>query len=174
MAEIISLSRIVSELTQNSIDAGCTQIDIVIKVSKADKYLYEIEIKDDGIITGEVDEFFDRGYSTKNSSGIGLSLIKDYVIKHDGEIFIKRLENNTVVRLKFKTDDIIKLDHFDEILYTLSINFDIRFKYIYDYEFNYDTKEINCILKDVSIKEFRVMNYLMEYIREGLNINYNK
>lgn len=174
MVEGLSLSRIILELTQNAIDAKCTAIDIVIKVTTYETNLYEIQIKDNGIITGEVDKFFDSGYTTKGSLGIGLSLVKEYARKNDGEVRVNRLNDITTINLKFKTNDVLSLDHFDEILYTLSCNYELKFKYIYNYEFNYNTRKIKNILKDVSIKEFRVMNYLKEYIREGLKINYNK
>ena len=37
-----------------------------------------------------------------------------------------------------------------------------------DYSFTYNSKQIKDILNGVSIKELQVMNFIKEYIREGL------
>lgn len=167
----IDLALIISELSQNAIDAGCKNLEVDVQLTSLKYYMrYEISVIDDGNITGDINKFCDKGVSYKNSSGLGLYNLKEFCDRHNGFLIINR-SNKTIVKLSYEINYYDELKCLEEIIYLLSINeMNLLFKFTCnDYNFIYDTSEIKNILKEVSIKELKIMNYLKKYIHDGLN-----
>ena len=169
MVEKLTLSRMILELIQNSIDADCKKIMIDIKVTSLEKYVYSIEVIDDGMVLGDINSYHEKGYSSKSSSGLGLYLINKFCLENDGYYKFDRINHKSIVTFSFKNIDFHDLTDLVDIIYLTSCNYEIIFNYTYDnYKFTYDSLEIKDILKDISIRELSVMNHLKEFIRNGL------
>jgi len=80
--------RAVVNLIDNALDAGAAHVQVVFGSRKGN---LEIVVKDDG--TGMTEEALARcwegGYSTKDSTGLGLMFVKHVVEEHGGTLFIK-------------------------------------------------------------------------------------
>lgn len=166
--EDVTLLRVIEELLSNAIDAKAKNIYVELNVSKDG--LINIEVQDDGEVIGNVDTFLNEGVSYKNSSGMGLYLIKEFCLKRSGDVTINRLDTTNVNLYYQNSFSLDKLNGLEDILYGISITeANIIFKFtLLDYSFTYNSKQIKDILNGVSIKELQVMNFIKEYIREGL------
>lgn len=86
------LIEIIGTLVDNAVEASvgdCRHIIIDLD-SEEDRVIFEIRNMVNGITLGQVSRFFERGYSTKKSSGRGLGLYnaRKIVKKHGGDITV--------------------------------------------------------------------------------------
>lgn len=91
----IKMSRALINLLENAIDAvDLQQGEITVKVSSSGQ-LVIIEIADNGsgILPHHAELVWEPGFSTKKSSGFGLSFVREIVEKNGGLITIDSLEN---------------------------------------------------------------------------------
>ena len=81
------LVRAVANLVDNALDASTSHVDI--KFASRGEFL-EIAVEDDGPGLGddELEDCWKEGFSTKNSSGLGLSFVKRVVEEHGGSVRI--------------------------------------------------------------------------------------
>lgn len=107
------LKEVLINLIDNSIKYGNVNSTINVKAYKQEKYIFII-IKDigEGISQEFIDKIFDPFYrisknvsSERGSSGLGMSIVKGIVEKHNGNIEIKsKLKEGTEVILRFEGD----------------------------------------------------------------------
>ncbi|WP_026883961.1 sensor histidine kinase [Clostridium akagii] len=107
------LKEVLINLIDNSIKYGNVNSTINVKAYKEEKYIFII-IKDigEGISEEFIDKIFDPFYrisknvsSERGSSGLGMSIVKGIVEKHNGNIEIKsKLKEGTEVILRFEGD----------------------------------------------------------------------
>lgn len=81
------LVRAVANLVDNALDAGSSHVDI--RFARKGQFL-EIAVEDDGpgLSDEELEDCWKEGFSTKDSSGLGLSFVKRVVEEHGGSVHI--------------------------------------------------------------------------------------
>ncbi|MBC2855021.1 HAMP domain-containing histidine kinase [Cetobacterium sp. 2A] len=100
-ANRILLCRAIINLIINAYEVSKDKVEIVIKDYK--KYFYII-IKDEGpgISDEDILRIYNDGFSTKNSTGLGLSFVNKVLEEHECKIFFKKgTDIGTKVYLKF-------------------------------------------------------------------------
>ncbi len=108
-ADKVMLEQMIINLTLNAIDAvkNCERPVIQLSVEAVkDKVVIEIEDNGVGIEENDLDKIFVPFYSNKkNGTGIGLSLCKQIMVLHKGQISVKSIINQgTVFTLVFEQD----------------------------------------------------------------------
>lgn len=96
------MKRAISNLVYNSLIHNEKKVDIVIEIQKSD--LVEIIISDNGkgICEEDIGKVFDRYYRGTNTgeahkgSGLGMAIVKDIVLSHNGQIDLLSKENKGV------------------------------------------------------------------------------
>ena len=92
----ILFSRAIINLILNSYDAISNKKDGFINIYVKyyfSKILITIEDNGIGIDQSQLKNIFNKGYSTKNSSGIGLNFVKTVINEHKGKIFVISQKN---------------------------------------------------------------------------------
>lgn len=178
------LSLHILDIAQNSIVANSTLVEIIITENTFDN-LYTIIIKDDGNgMTKDVVEIVsDPFYTTRRTRkvGMGLSLFKMAAELTGGSFQIDSLVNvGTSVRAQF-TNDHIDRAPLGNIVDTLCIlvlneqNIDIYYEHNYnDQQFIFDTRTVKEILDGVSFSDNSVLEWIKQYIKEGINTMYKE
>lgn len=177
------LSLYLLDIMQNSIKAKATKIDLNITTNKDTKFL-EIEIVDNGCGMSEetLSKVLSPFYTTRTTRkvGLGLPLFKELALLCEGSFDIQSsLGVGTTLKVSFKLDN-IDLPPFGDWIntfYLIVINdegVDIKYRHIViengeEKEFLFDTEEIKQVLEGMSIKEYSLMQWMKDYIRDGLN-----
>ena len=94
MVNRIKMSRALINLLENAIDAvDPVHGEITLSVVRMDAAVH-LEIADNGvgILPGHSELVWEPGFSTKQSSGFGLSFVKEIVEKNGGTIRMESLE----------------------------------------------------------------------------------
>ena len=177
------LSLYLLDIMQNSIKAKATLIELNIVTNKDDNLL-SIEIVDNGC--GMSDEVLNKVLSpfyttrTTRKVGLGLPLFKELALLCEGSFQIdSKLGVGTKLFVTFKLGniDLPPFGNWIDTLYLLIINDEgVDIKYTHKVvenkeskEFVFDTLEIKNVLDGMSIKEFSLMQWMKDYIRDGLN-----
>lgn len=91
----IVFSRAITNLIINSYEAAARKISLTVKDYK--KFiLIKVEDNGKGMSNEELKNVFTRGFSGKNSSGIGLNFVKTVMDEHHCKIFIKNIKNGGI------------------------------------------------------------------------------
>ena len=113
---------------------------------------------------------------TTRKAGLGIPLFEAAALQCGGEFSITSEENvgtKVVATFGYSNIDRAPLGDMPETMITLiSGSPEIRFVYTHkknDKEFIFDTDEINKQLGDVSISTPEILNWICEYIKEGIN-----
>lgn len=176
------LSLHILDIVQNSIKAKASKISIVLKheyILSHDKNMLKLIIADNG--TGMEYELLNRAedpFMTTRISrrvGLGIPLLKEAALKCDGEFKLSSQKDaGTEISAAFPIDHIDRLPMGDvgETMITLiSSNPEIHFMLFLESErgsFGLDTREVAESLKGVIITEYTVINWLKEYIDDGI------
>ncbi|MFW6279254.1 MAG: ATP-binding protein [Bacillota bacterium] len=173
------LSLHILDIVQNSIRAQADLVTIIIR-EKPSANLLEIIIKDDG--TGMDEQQKNRALDpfvtsrTTREVGLGLSLFKATVEACEGQFVIESsVGEGTTIKTQLEYDHIDRppLGNMAETLISLiSVNPDLDINYIHckkDQQFLLQTKKIKEELQEVEITEKKVLKWLEEYIKEGLD-----
>lgn len=172
------LSLHILDIVQNSIKANATVITVHIGEKAENKHLV-LEIDDNGVgmdndFLTKVEDPFTTSRTTRKI-GLGIPLLKESSLKCEGKFNIYSERNiGTKVFATFSINHIDRLpigDISDTMIAIISANPNIRFILILDSvkgEFKLDTDEINKTLNGVNINEFAVLQWLKEYIDEGI------
>ncbi|MCC5911600.1 MAG: ATP-binding protein [Clostridiaceae bacterium] len=166
------------DVTENSIKAHATEIQIIIKEDII-KDLLTIEIKDngDGMDEDTLAKVTDPFFTTRTTRkvGLGLSLFKTTALQCNGAFKInsKKGKGTTVVAsFQHSHIDRAPMGNMEETIVTLiTANKDIEYSYTHfsnNNKFEFNTMEIKKILRNVEITETTVLFWLKEYIKEGL------
>ena len=166
------------DIVNNSIRAGSNNIHVFIKDSVKENIVH-VMIVDDGCGMNEtqLNKVTDPFYTSRTTRnvGLGVPMFKDSVEMSGGTFNIQSLENDgTLIEGTYIKDhlDTPPMGDIIETMITL-IQFDENINYIFEYneddhEFVLNTIDIKEILEDVPINIPEVLNWLREYIKEGL------
>ena len=96
--------QIVNNLIKNAIQAGANAIRISANLNKEDQTVIYVTNNGQAIPLAKQEEIFVPFYTTKpNGTGIGLSLSKQIMVRHNGTLLLEQSdENMTVFALVFK------------------------------------------------------------------------
>lgn len=172
------LSLHILDIVQNSIKAKASAITVYIG-QKNEKNCLVMEIIDDGM--GMEPDFLLKAEDpfvttrTTRKIGLGISLLKESALKSGGDFkIISEKNKGTKVVAIFPINHIDRLplgDVSETFIALLTANPGIRFVFLMDSkngEFRLDTEEIQENLEGVSIMEFQVLNWLKEYMDDGI------
>jgi len=172
------LSLHILDIVQNSIQANASAVTVHLGENSEIKRLV-LEIVDNGVgmdndFLIKVEDPFITSRTTRKI-GLGIPLLKESALKCEGKFDIYSKKNiGTKVFAAFSINHIDRLpigDISDTMITIISANPDIRFILLLDSvkgEFKLDTEEINLTLNGVNINEFAVLQWLKEYIDEGV------
>lgn len=101
-ANRLLVARAIINLISNAYEASKDGVKVILKDYK---HFFYIIIEDEGIGICEekLKEIFQEGYSTKNSSGLGLSFVKTVMENHNFSLYFKRKKikgTNVYIKLK--------------------------------------------------------------------------
>lgn len=99
-ANKIRLSRAIINIINNSFDAIYGETGLIqVEVSESNGYVYiVIEDNGTGIPVEDIERVLELGYSTKNSTGLGLSFAKSVIENHEGEFdLVSDAEHGTTI-----------------------------------------------------------------------------
>ena len=165
------------DILQNSVTAGSSLVELCI-TEKKEEDLFEFYIKDNG---KGMDEEFVRNvvspFTTKRTTrkvGLGIPLLKMAAENTGGGIDIKsQVGKGTVIKATFSYSHIDRqpLGNIVDTMFTVITSYlDTDFLYIHNVDekqFTLDTREMKEILGDVSLNDAGVMQWLIEYLRQG-------
>ena len=176
------LSLYLLDIMQNSIKAKATLINLdIIKNIDDDKLTIKIVDNGCGMSEEVLSKVLSPFYTTRTTRkvGLGLPLFKELAELCEGSFKIESKEGvGTTLTATFRLNniDLPPLGNWVDTFYILVINdedVDIKYnhKVIKDNEtkeFVFDTIEIKNILDGMSIKDFSLMQWAKDYIKNGL------
>lgn len=167
------------DITQNSISAKATRIDIAITKSVKDN-IHSLTITDNGVGMSDetVRKVIDPFYTSRTTRkvGLGIPLLKQNSELTGGGLSLSsQVDIGTTILATFINDSIDKIPDGDiagSIILLIVTNPDINFIYTYKSdkgEYVFDTVEVAEILGDMPINQPEVRKYLIEMIKENVN-----
>lgn len=178
------LSLYILDIAQNSLKAKASKLQLNITEDIKNNIL-NITISDNGCgINKEIlKKVTDPFYTTRTTRkvGLGLPLMKELCELCNGNFHIESVENKgTKVSCIFEYNniDLPPLGDIEETIYTLFINDDnveIDYNHIYinkqgeEKKFNLNSEKIKEILDGVSMKDFDVMHWIKDNIKDSIN-----
>ena len=175
---MLDLSMHILDIVQNSIEAGATEIEIIIHENLAQNGL-TIQIEDNGRgIAKEMRDKICDPFTTSRSTrpvGLGLSLLKEAAQRCGGEIEIQSEEGRgTKVKAFFQLDHLDRppLGDMGETIAVLILA-NPRLDFRYTHQVNHciyclDTKIIREILGDLPLDSSWIFDYIKRDIAQGL------
>ncbi len=173
------LSLNILDISQNSVKAGATRIDITVTES-VQKDIVSIMIGDNGcgmsedMLSAVIDPFVTT--RTTRKVGLGIPLVRQLALDTDGSFDIKsKVGEGTVLSAEFKMSHLDRppLGDIPSTLVTIiSSAPDIR--YVYSHvtdggEFVLDTEEVKTMLDGIPIDSPEILIWLGDYLTENLN-----
>lgn len=173
------LSLHILDIVQNSISAKAAEVAIEICESAA-KNIIEITITDNGCgMDGELLKKVTDPFTTTRSTrkvGLGVPLFKLAAEQAGGTFDISsKVGEGTTVKATFEYDNIDRSpigDMAGTLTTLISVNENVDFVYTHATDkgkFEFDTKQIREVLGGVALNEFKVLCWIEEFIKEGLN-----
>jgi hypothetical protein len=167
------------DIAQNSIAAGASRVEISIREFQPQDLL-DVTIRDNGSGMDEeqVKKVTDPFYTTRKTRkvGLGLPLFKASAEASGGCMEIhSRKGTGTAVQALFHTGhiDCLPMGKMEDTITTLIFcNPDVDFSYRHEYcgrHFMLDTREIREQLGEVSITTPDVLDWIKDFIKEGLD-----
>lgn len=172
------LALYILDLSQNSIRAGAKNIFIEINIDTS-KDMLKISIEDDGRGMNEkfLKKVTDPFITTRKERkvGLGIPLFKELVQLCGGnfEIFSEEGKGTKIIgTFKLSSIDLIPIGDMASTIVSLILSapeIDIVYKYSKDdYEFFLDTKELREVLKEVSLNDIEVLNWIKKYVKDNM------
>ncbi len=98
------IMQVFNNLIKNAVQAGATSIRITADLNADDQTVIRVANNGKAIPLRQIEEIFVPFYTTKpNGTGIGLSLSKQIMVKHNGTLILEQSDDNvTVFTLVFK------------------------------------------------------------------------
>ena len=95
---------IFNNLIKNAVQAGATAIRIIADLNMDDQTVIRVANNGKAIPLRQIEEIFVPFYTTKpNGTGIGLSLSKQIMVRHNGTLLLEQSDQNmTVFAMIFK------------------------------------------------------------------------
>jgi signal transduction histidine kinase len=96
--------QVFNNLIKNAVQAGATSIRITADLNAEDQTVIRVSNNGKAIPLRQIDEIFVPFYTTKsNGTGIGLSLSKQIMVKHNGTLSLEQSDDKvTIFTLVFK------------------------------------------------------------------------
>lgn len=166
------------DITQNSISAGATLIQVKIHCSVPENY-YQLIIEDDGsgMDKQTLQQVTDPFYTSRTTRkvGLGIPLLKQNAEITGGHFSIhSKLGEGTLIQAHFVYDSIDRVPEGDiagTIVFLSATNADIAFEFEYaTHKQNYifDTREIKKVLGDMPLYTHEIKAYLKEMLEENI------
>lgn len=172
------LSLHILDIVQNSITANAKKICINIREQQdKDKLVLEIEDDGDGMDSDTLSRVTDPFVTSRTTRkvGLGIPLLKEAANRCDGDFEInsqKKMGTKVHASFTIKHIDRIPIGSIaDTLTILISANTGIRYKLDLSSSkgcFSLDTDEIVKTLKGLPINEFAVLQWLKEYIEDGI------
>ena len=173
------LSLYILDLTQNSVSAGATHVDIIIVIDEAEDRI-RIILMDDGC--GMAPEFLERVVSpftttrTTRKVGLGIPMIKELCEACEGSFEIEsKVGQGTTLRLEFRKShiDLPPMGNLADTMVTLVNGAPEKPEFRLSYtnggeEFVFDTTEIRQVLEGVPLDTPDVLEWMRQYLLEGI------
>jgi len=98
------IMQVFNNLIKNAVQAGATSIRITADLNSEDQTIIRVANNGKAITLRQTEEIFIPFYTTKpNGTGIGLSLSKQIMVKHNGTLVLEQSDSNvTIFALIFK------------------------------------------------------------------------
>lgn len=98
------IMQVLNNLIKNAVQAGATSIRITADLNSEDQTVIRVANNGKAIPLRQTEEIFIPFYTTKpNGTGIGLSLSKQIMVRHNGNLVLEQSDSNlTVFALLFK------------------------------------------------------------------------
>lgn len=98
------IMQVLNNLIKNAVQAGATSIRITSDLNKDDQTVIRVANNGKAIPLRQIEEIFVPFYTTKpNGTGIGLSLSKQIMVRHNGTLLLEQSDQNlTVFAMIFK------------------------------------------------------------------------
>ena len=98
------IMQVLNNLIKNAVQAGATSIRITSDLNKDDQTVIRVANNGKAIPLRQIEEIFVPFYTTKpNGTGIGLSLSKQIMVRHNGTLLLEQSDQNlTVFAMVFK------------------------------------------------------------------------
>ncbi len=98
------IMQVFNNLIKNAVQAGATSIRITADLNADDQTVIRVANNGKAIPLRQIEEIFVPFYTTKpNGTGIGLSLSKQIMVKHNGTLILEQSDDNvTIFTLVFK------------------------------------------------------------------------
>jgi anti-sigma regulatory factor (Ser/Thr protein kinase) len=173
------LSLHILDISENSIEAGATEIEIIVREdTRRNRLVLEIKDNGKGLDKETRQKALDPFYTTKTTRrvGLGLPLLAQAAKEADGELTIESQQGKgTIITAEFVNDHIDRkpLGNIAETLVSLITAKGPGIEIIYrhqknDDSFSLDTREIKKELQEVPINNPGVLLYLRNTIKNSL------
>lgn len=172
------LSLNILDIVQNSITAGASRITIRVEEElSADRLLIAIEDNGKGMTAEQVAQVMDPFYTTRTTRkvGMGIPLFRMAAEMAGGELAVHSAPGaGTTIAAVFHLSHIDRMplgDMADTLLTLIRLNPGSDFVYrhrVDGAEFELDTRAMREILGDVPLNEPEVMEWLGDYLAQGL------
>jgi len=98
------IMQVFNNLIKNAVQAGATSVRISADLNSDDQTVIRVANNGKAIPLRQIEEIFVPFYTTKpNGTGIGLSLSKQIMVKHNGSLLLEQSDDNvTIFTLVFK------------------------------------------------------------------------
>ena len=98
------IMQVFNNLIKNTVQAGATSVRITADLNSEDQTVIRVANNGKAIPLRQIEEIFIPFYTTKpNGTGIGLSLSKQIMVRHNGNLVLEQSDSNlTVFALLFK------------------------------------------------------------------------
>ena len=173
------LSLYILDIVQNSLKADSKNVELIINEDNI-KDLLEIDVIDDG--RGMSEEILEKATNpfytsrTTRKVGLGLPLLKELCELCEGSLTLESKPTvGTKLKATFKLSS-VDLPPFGNLIDTFYLiivnneNVDVVIRYRKnDKEFFFDTKEIKEVLDGMSIQDPLLVDWIKEYLTNGLN-----
>jgi len=172
------LSQHILDISFNSLEAGCTRLEICIREDLENNVL-EFTVRDNGrgIDREDMQRVTDPFYTTKKNArvGLGISLLREAVERCDGTFEIEsKPREGTVVKASFVRDHVDRAplgDIAGALVSLIAGNSGVELFYSHRFnqkEFNFSTGEMRAALKGYSMQTPAVLVWLEEYLRREI------
>lgn len=167
------------DISQNSVKAGATHIDIKVRESVVHDVV-SIEVSDNGcgmsdeLLESVIDPFVTT--RTTRKVGLGIPLVRQLTLDTDGRFDLRsKVGEGTVLFAEFRLSHLDRppIGDISSTLVTL-ISSAPNIRYVYTHvtdtgDFVFDTDEVKTMLDGVPIESPEILVWLGEYLLENLN-----